>query len=106
MSPQPISNGVIYVSILIGCYLLRSIVFVHSMHFVTKLSTSTMNGVTSVVYQKILNLSSASRKYLDSGGIMTHINVDIMALYNFVILSPHLLSAPCMIITAIILLFI
>lgn len=43
-SPQPMSDGIIYVSILIGCYLLRTIIFGHSMHYVnlccTKVSSS------------------------------------------------------------------
>lgn len=32
--PQPLSQGIIYVSILIGCYLLRTVIMGHSMHFV------------------------------------------------------------------------
>lgn len=31
---QPLSEGIMYVSILIGCYLLRTVIFGHSMHFV------------------------------------------------------------------------
>jgi hypothetical protein len=58
-----------------------------------------------MVFNKILALSSASRKYLDVGSIMTHINVDIMSFYYFIMMSTFVFSAPLMIITAMVLLF-
>jgi hypothetical protein len=57
-----------------------------------------------MVFNKILALSSASRKYLDVGSIMTHINVDIMSFYYFIMMSTFVFSAPLMIITAMVLL--
>ena len=95
-----------YVCILIGCYLIRTIIFGHSMHFVNLSTTKVLNSANSLVYTKILNLSSASRKYLDPGSIMTHINVDIMSFYYFVMMSSFLFSAPVMILVAIVLLVI
>jgi len=102
--PQPISRGVIYVCILIGCYLLKCFLYQHAMHFVNLSTTNVMNSANSLVYHKILSLSSASRKYLDTGSIMTHINVDIMSFYYFIMMSTFLFSAPVMILTAIVLL--
>ena len=104
--PEPIENGITYVSILIGCYLLRTVIFQHSMHFVNESCTKVMNSANSLIYHKILNLSSASRKYLDTGSIMTHINVDIMSFYYFIMMSTFVFSAPVMIIAAIVLLII
>ena len=63
-----------------------------------------MNSANSMVFNKILSLSSASRKYLDVGSIMTHINVDIMSFYYFIMMSTFVFSAPLMIITAMVLL--
>jgi ATP-binding cassette subfamily C (CFTR/MRP) protein 2 len=63
-----------------------------------------MNSANSMVFHKILALSSASRKYLDVGSIMTHINVDIMSFYYFVMMSTFVFSAPIMIVTAMVLL--
>lgn len=63
-----------------------------------------MNSANSMVFNKILALSSASRKYLDVGSIMTHINVDIMSFYYFIMMSTFVFSAPLMIITAMVLL--
>lgn len=57
-----------------------------------------------MVFNKILALSSASRKYLDVGSIMTHINVDIMSFYYFIMMGTFVFSAPLMIITAMVLL--
>lgn len=103
-NPEPLSNGITYVCILIGCYLLRTVLFGHAMHFVNLSCTKVMNSANSLVYHKILSLSSASRKYLDTGSIMTHINVDIMSFYYFIMMSSFLFSAPAMILTAIVLL--
>lgn len=63
-----------------------------------------MNSANSMVFHKILALSSASRKYLDVGSIMTYINVDIMSFYYFIMMSTFVFSAPLMIITAMVLL--
>ena len=101
---EPLSSGITYVCILIGCYLLRTIIFGHSMHYVNRATIKVMNSANSLVFHKILNLSSASRKYLNTGSIMTHINVDIMSFYYFIMMSTFLFSAPAMIITAIVLL--
>ena len=103
---EPIENGITYVSILVGAYLLRTIIFGHSMHFVNLCCTKVLNSANSLIYHKILNLSSASRKYLDTGSIMTHINVYIMSFYYFIMMSTFVFSAPAMIITAIVLLVI
>ena len=103
-NPEPLSNGIIYVSILIGCYLLRTVLFGHSMHRVNLSCTKVMNSANSMVYHKIMKLSSASRKYLDTGGIMTHINVDIMSFYYFIMMSTFIFSAPAMILAGIVLL--
>ena len=103
---QQLSQGVIYVCILVGCYLLKIIIFGHSMHFVNLSCTNVLNSANSMVYTKILKLSSASRKYLDPGGIMTHINVDIMSFYYFIMMSSFIFSAPIMIIIAIVLLIV
>jgi ABC-type multidrug transport system fused ATPase/permease subunit len=67
-------------------------------------SIKVMNSANSKVFHKILSLSSASRKYLDVGSIMTHINVDIMAFYYFIMMSTFVFSAPLMIVTAMVLL--
>ena len=93
-----------YVTVLIGCYLLRTVIFGHSMHFVNLSCTKVLNSSNSLIYSKILNLSSSSRKYLDVGSIMTHINVDVMAFYYFIMMSSFLFSAPVMILTAVVLL--
>jgi hypothetical protein len=76
----------------------------HSMHSVNKSCITVMNSANSLIYHKILKLSSASRKYLDTGSIMTHINVDVMAFYYFAMMSTFLFSAPAMIIAAVVLL--
>ena len=74
------------------------------MHYVNLSCTKVLNSSNSLIYSKILNLSSASRKYLDTGSIMTHINVDVMSFYYFIMMSSFLFSAPIMILVAIVLL--
>ena len=65
-----------------------------------------MNSSNSMIYNKILSLSSASRKYLDVGGIMTHINVDVMSFEYLIYMSSFAFSALTMILVAIVLLII
>ena len=65
-----------------------------------------MNSSNSMIYNKILSLSSASRKYLDVGSIMTHINVDVMSLEYLIYISSFAFSALTMILVAIVLLII
>lgn len=60
----PISTGILYVSILVLCYLLRTVIFQHSMHYVNLNCIQVLNSSNSLIYHKILKLSSASRKYL------------------------------------------
>jgi ABC-type multidrug transport system fused ATPase/permease subunit len=102
----PLSEGIIYVSILIICYILRTIIFQHSMHYVNLNCIQIQNSANSLIYHKILKLSSASRKYLETGSIMNYINVDTMSFYFFIMMSTFLFSAPFMILTAIVLLII
>ncbi len=76
------------------------------MHYVSLTCMKVINSANSLIYHKILNLSSASRKYLDTGSIMTYINVDIMSFYSLIQMSGYLLSGPIMIIVAVVLLII
>lgn len=102
----PLSEGLIYVSILVVCYILRTIIFQHSMHYVNLNCIQVQNSANSLIFHKILKLSSASRKYLETGSIMNYINVDTMSFYYFIMMSTFLFSAPFMILTAIVLLII
>jgi len=42
---EPLSAGITYVSILVGCYLLRTIIFGHSMHFVNLCCTKVFYSI-------------------------------------------------------------
>jgi ABC-type multidrug transport system fused ATPase/permease subunit len=67
-------------------------------------SLKTLNGTNTLIYQKILNLSSSSIKYLETGAILNFINVDANSVIQFINLSPYLFIGPFMILIAIILL--
>ncbi len=99
-----VSDGILYVSILVVCYILRTIIMQHSMHFVSMSCIQVLNSGNSLVYKKIIKLSSAARKYLETGTIMNNINVDIMSFYYFIMMSTFLFSAPFMILTGIVML--
>lgn len=100
------SVGITWVTVLLVCYLIRTIIFQHGMHFVNVSCIKVLNSANSLIYHKILNLSGGSKKYLDTGSIMNYINVDVMSFYYFVMMSSFLFSAPFMILTAIVLLII
>lgn len=103
---EPISNGIIYVSILVFCFLIKTLIYGHALQYLQKCSTKMLNSANSLIFHKILNLSSSSRKYLEAGSILNHINVDVMSFYYFLLLSTYLFSGPVMILGAIILLVI
>ena len=105
--PNPVLiDGIIYVTILVVCYLVRTIIFQHSMHFINLSCIQVLNSANSLIFNKIMRLSSASRKYLEVGKIMNNVNVDVMSFYLFIMMSSFLFSAPAMILTAIVLLVI
>ena len=60
----PNHMGYIWASILVVCFLLRTIILQHAFHLINKATVQMMNSMTSKVYFKILKLSSASRKFL------------------------------------------
>lgn len=74
------------------------------MHFVNLSCIQVLNSANSLIYNKIIRLSSSARKYLDAGTIMNNVNVDVMAFYFFIMVSTFLFSAPFMIIAAVIML--
>ena len=76
----------------------------HSMHGVNLSCIRVLNSGIALIYHKILKLSGASRKYLETGAIMNYINVDVMAFYYFIMMSTFLFSAPIMILVGVILL--
>lgn len=76
------------------------------MHFVNLSCIQVLNSANSLVYEKIMKLSSSSRKYLEAGAIMNNVNVDIMSFYYFIMMSTFCFSAPIMIIVAIIMLIV
>lgn len=74
------------------------------MHFVNLSCIKVLNSANSLIYNKILKLSSSSRKYLEAGTIMNNINIDVMSFYFFVMMSTFVFSAPVMIVAAIVML--
>jgi hypothetical protein len=94
------------VSVLVVCYLVRTVIFQHSMHFINLSCIRVLNSANPLIYHKILSLSGASRKYLETGSIMNYINVDVMSFYYFIMMSSFLFSAPIMIVIAIVLLIV
>jgi ABC-type multidrug transport system fused ATPase/permease subunit len=93
--------GYVWASVLVGCYLIRSLVMQHAFHLINLAAVKCMNSSTSKIYFKVLKLSSASRKYLETGSIMNYINVDTQAFQFFIQMSTFLFSAPVMIVVAI-----
>jgi ATP-binding cassette subfamily C (CFTR/MRP) protein 1 len=104
-NPNPdINEGLVYVSILVGCYLIRVFILQHSMKYMNLSCVQVLNSANFLIYKKILNLSSAARKYLEAGTITNNINVDLMSFYLFIWTSTYLFSGPVMISVAVALL--
>lgn len=56
--------GYIWSSILVVAFAVRSIALQHAFHLINEASIKMMNSLNTKIYFKILQLSSASRKYL------------------------------------------
>lgn len=95
--------GYVWASVLVGSYLIRSVVMQHAFHLLNLAAVKCMNSSTCKIYFKVLKLSSASRKYLETGSIMNYINVDTQSFQFCIQMSSFLFSAPVMIVVAIIL---
>jgi len=101
---QPLSEGLFYVTVLIASYVLKAVLLQHSLHMVNNNCIKVINAANSLVYHKILSLSSSSLKYLETGSILNFINVDVGSCIQFITLSPYLFIGPLMITIAIVLL--
>lgn len=97
---QPLSDGMWWVTILLICYLIRAFVFQHSAHLINLCCTKVLNSSNGMIFNKILTLSANSRKYLDAGTIMNHLNADVMSIYGFLTVATSLISAPIIILLA------
>ncbi len=105
-SKDNIMEGIFYVTIMVVCFLARTIILQHGMRFVNMNCQQVLNSSNTLMYKKILKLSSSARKYLEVGAIMNHINVDVNAIILFIVMNGFLFSAPAMIFVAIIMLII
>ena len=84
-SPDPdVIEGFSYVTFLVVTYFIRMLLFQHSLQHQYLSCIQVLNAGNFFIYQKVLKLSSASRKYLSSGTLMNYINVDIVSFYYFI----------------------
>jgi ABC-type transport system involved in cytochrome bd biosynthesis fused ATPase/permease subunit len=93
--------GYVWASVLVGCFLVRAVSLQHAFHMINLTAVKCINATTSKIYFKVLKLSSASRKYLETGSIMNYVNVDTQAFQFYLQMSTFIFSAPVMIIIAI-----
>lgn len=103
-SKDNLFEGIYYVTILVICFLLRTIIMQHGMSFININSSRVLSCVNNLIYRKILKLSSSSKKYLEAGKIMNHISVDVTAIFSFAVMNAFAISTPIMIFFGIIML--
>ena len=102
-STIPTWQGYMWASILFGCYLLRNILFQHGMHLINHISTLVNNCLYGSIFNKIMLMSSSSKKYQDAGKVMNLVNVDANTIYGFTQMMLFLFNAPIIITVAIVL---
>ena len=73
------------------------------MHIVNRVSILVNNALYGMIFHKIMNMSSASKKYANVGRVMNLVNVDCNAIYGFTQMMLFLFSSPFIIIISIIL---
>ena len=99
----PTYMGYVWASILFGCYLIRNYMQQHSMHLINRVSVLVNNAMYGMIFNKIINMSSASKKYANVGRVMNLVNVDCNAIYGFSQMMLFLFSSPFVIVISIIL---
>ena len=99
----PVWNGYMWASILFGCYLVRNVLFQHGMHEINHISILVNNCLYGSIFNKIMLMSSSSKKYQDAGKVMNLVNVDTNTIYGFTQMMLFLFNAPIMIIVAVVL---
>ncbi len=82
-NPEPI-NGYIWAIVLFCVYFVKAFVVTHGMLLMSYSGMRVYNILASLIYDKILKMSNASKKYLDTGKIMNHATVDLGAINNFI----------------------
>ena len=99
-------EGLFYVALLVVSFFVKMLLFQHSLHYQYLSCIQVSNSCNFLIYMKILKLSSASRKYAETGTIMNYINVDVVSFFDFIMYSTILVSGPFMILAAVVLLVI
>ncbi len=92
-----------WASILFGCYFIRNILFQHSMHNINHISILVNNCLYGTIFDKIMVMSSSSKKYQDAGKVMNLINVDTNTIYGFTQMMLFMFNAPILITVSIVL---
>ena len=96
-------DAYIFASVLLGCYLLRSILVQHGLHATYYNAFATVASMQGSIFQKVLRMKNSAKKYYDAGKVLTMTTVDSFALFMFAQFGNYMFSSPIMVVVAVVL---
>jgi len=100
---MPSWRGWAYASAMFAAFVTRAVMNQQGMHKVISLSLKNLVCPQSAIFEKILNIKSTARGYIDTGKIVNLATVDTMSIYRFSTMGSFMITAPFIIIVALVL---
>ena len=102
----PLYEGYIWAMVMTLCFMLRAILQQHANHYMNRIAQRIQGSLYGKIYEKLLRLSSSSKKIHDTGKVMNLINLDVFGVWNFCQFLLFGLSTPIILIIAFVLIVI
>lgn len=98
--------GFMWATIMTVLFLIRNVCQQQAYYWIGVSALSSQNLLYGKLYEKILTISSAAKKYQDTGKLMNLINIDVNAIYMYLQMSFFLVSSPIILVISIVLIII
>jgi len=96
-------KGWVYASGLFAAFLIKAFMNQHGMHSMISIALKNLVSPQSAIFDKILNIKATARGYVDTGKIVNLATVDCLGIFRFSTMGAYLLTAPFVIIAALVL---
>lgn len=99
-------EGFMWATIMTVLFLIRNVCQQQAYYFMGVSALNSQNLLYGRLYEKVLTISSAAKKYQDTGKLMNLINIDVNAIYVYLQMSFFLVSSPIILIISIVLIIV
>ena len=99
----PIWQGWFYALAMFGCFFVRAVMTQQGMYRMINLGLKNLVSPQLTIFDKILNIKATARGYVDTGKIVNLATVDCLGIFRFSTMASNLITAPFIILVALIL---